>query len=337
MITTLDRDATLAHLPWPGLLDALTAMMLNRRAGRTQAPQRLAMPLPGGVLLAMPACDGEFVTTKLVTVHPGNPDRGLPSLHSDVTLMRADTGERLLLLDGRAVTERRTAAVSMLALRTLSSALPESALIVGAGAQARAHVDALRAVFGVRRFSIAARSATSAQRWIAELRAEGLDATPATDLAREAARHRTIVLATTASAAVIPDTVSDDAFVIAVGAYRPDMCELPASLVRRGRVIVDDLEGARDEAGDLLQGGVDWVAVTELAEWLAGARASPPPHAASDHAFPEGVLPDKAPPHPLLPPDGPVVFKSVGQALWDLAACRLALACGALGDAAGTP
>jgi ornithine cyclodeaminase len=105
-----------------------------------------------------------------------------------------------------------------------------------------------------------------------------------------------IVTATTSTTPVLPDIVREDAFIAAVGAYRPDMAELPPSLVRRARLFVDTLEGARAEAGDLIQAGVDWGQVRALGDVLDSA----------------------------LPP-GPVVFKSVGHALWDLAASRLAL------------
>jgi ornithine cyclodeaminase len=113
------------------------------------------------------------------------------------------------------------------------------------------------------------------------------------------AQARLVVTATTSTSPVIGTGVRDDAFVAAVGAYRPEMCELPAALLQRASVYVDDLAGARHEAGDLIQARMDWGRVTALEEVVAGA-AAPPAH-------------------------GPVVFKSVGQALWDLAAARLAL------------
>src|SRR5690606_1549691 len=87
-------------------------------------------------------------------------------------------------------------------------------------------------------------------------------------------------------------------FVAAVGAFLPQMCELPAALLRRAEVFVDDAHGAREEAGDLLRAEIDWSRVTPLEDVVAGA--APPPGTA------------------------PVVFKSAGQALWDLAACPFA-------------
>ena len=110
-----------------------------------------------------------------------------------------------------------------------------------------------------------------------------------------AAQVDLIVSATSSTAPVVPEEVAEDALVIAVGAFTPNMAELPAALVRRSRVFVDTLPGARAEAGDLLQAEVDWAQVRTLADAL---EESPPA-------------------------GGPVVFKSVGSALWDLAAARL--------------
>lgn len=295
----LDANATLRALETAALVDALHAMLLRRSGGRTQAPDRLALALPGGALLVMPATDGEFAATKLVTVHADNPARGLPSLQGEVVLMRADTGERVLMLDGPSVTARRTAALSLLAMRLLA---PHCAgaqmLVIGAGVQGRSHLDAFAAAGGVRHVSVASRSTESAQRLARHARGLGLTADVVVDVDAALARSRIVITATTATAALFADHVRDDAFVAAVGAYQPTMCELPASLVRRAAVFVDDIDGARHEAGDLLQAGVDWGSVTALEAVADGSAA--------------------------VPERGPIVFKSVGQALWDLAAARLA-------------
>lgn len=293
----LDADATARALPYAALIPALRAMLLRRHAGATLSPERLALPLPGGTLLAMPATDGEFASTKLVTVHAGNPARGLPSLIGEVLLMRADTGERLLMLDGPTLTGRRTAALSVLAAQSLAPRAGGPMLVVGAGVQGRVHVEAFAEVLGIRRMWIASRSGASARALAAHARSIGIDAEAVDDPDTVIAEAGIVVTATTSLAPVIADRVRDDAFVAAVGAYRPEMCELPASLLERACVHVDDLAGARHEAGDLLQAGLDWARVTALEDVIAGA--APPPST------------------------GPVVFKSVGQALWDLAAARL--------------
>ncbi|HPU52243.1 MAG TPA: delta(1)-pyrroline-2-carboxylate reductase family protein [Burkholderiaceae bacterium] len=297
-LTVLDAPATARALPYPALAEALSSMLARKHAGQTVAPERLVVPLTGGVLLAMPASDGEFAVTKLVTVHAGNPARGLPSLLGEVLLMRADTGERLLMLDGPTVTARRTAALSALAARRLGGRPRTDLLVIGSGVQARAHVEAFASLLGVTKVRITSRDPANAARLVAHARTLGLQADLALDLPAALAASPLIVTATTAHAPVMPDAVRGDAFVAAVGAYRPDMCELPGSLVRRATVFVDDLAGAGHEAGDLLQAGLDFGLVTAL----------------------ETVTADGPRPRPA----SPVVFKSVGQALWDLAAARLA-------------
>src|SRR5207244_1573335 len=118
-----------------------------------------------------------------------------------------------------------------------------------------------------------------------------------TNLDEALAVARVIVTATTSFTPVLPERVRPDAFIAAVGAYLPEMAELPASLVQRARLYVDTLEGAQAGAGDLIQAGVEWSEVTTLENVVDDAR----------------------------PESGPVVFKSVGHALWDLAAARLAV------------
>ena len=153
-LSVLDAPATARALPYPALAEALSAMLARKRDGHTVAPERLVVPLTGGVLLAMPASDGEFAVTKLVTVHAGNPQRGLPSLLGEVLLMRADTGERLLMLDGPTVTARRTAALSALAGRRLGARAGGELLVIGSGVQARAHVEAFASLLGVTKVRI---------------------------------------------------------------------------------------------------------------------------------------------------------------------------------------
>jgi ornithine cyclodeaminase/alanine dehydrogenase-like protein (mu-crystallin family) len=299
-LTILDAQATARALPYEPLTAALAQMLVRKRAGLTLAPERLVVPLQGGVLLAMPASDGEFAVTKLVTVHAGNPARGLPSILGEVLLMRADTGERLLMLDGPTATARRTAALSALAGRQLGAMHGGELLVIGAGVQARAHVEAFQQLLGVTRVHVHSRDPAHAQALADHASTLGMRAAVVGNLARVMAATPLIVTATTATEPVLPDAVRADAFVAAIGAYRPDMCELPARLLRRAALYVDDKAGALHEAGDLLQAGVDFAGVTALEDVDADAA----------HARPAA----------------PVVFKSVGQALWDLAAARLAWA-----------
>lgn len=309
----LDAQSTAAALPWTGLIDALRDMLARRRAGLTQSPERLAVPLSGGILLAMPATDGEYASTKLVTVCAGNAARGLPTLLGEVLLMRADTGERLLMLDGPTVTARRTAAMSALAAIELGAArisapagatsgrAPKdgpSMLIVGSGVQAQGHLEVFTQALGVRRVRVASRNPTNAQAFAARARAAGVDCEAIANPTQALREADIVITGTTSLAPLFDDDPAFDGFVAAVGAFRPEMCELPAGLVGRARLYIDDKPGGLHEAGDFIQAKVDWDRVTALEDAIAaGGR----------------------------PAAGPVVFKSVGQALWDLAACRLAV------------
>jgi 1-piperideine-2-carboxylate/1-pyrroline-2-carboxylate reductase [NAD(P)H] len=296
----LDAQATAAALPWAGMLAALQDILAAQRAGHARCPVRNRLNLgatpdaPGaGVLLTMPATDGELAVVKVVTVHGGNPAQQLPAVQAAVLVIDARTGQRLALLDGEVVTERRTAALSALAVRQLTGRADwrgATLQIIGAGAQARAHMEAFAACLGVDRLRVQTRSPASAAPLIALARKHGLQAEQG-----DAASLRTaelIVTATTSSTPVMDDAVAEHALICAVGAFTSRMAELPPALVRRARCVVDTTDGCRAEAGDLLQAGVDWAQIAQLAD------------------------------APQPAPGAPIVFKSVGSALWDLAAAR---------------
>ncbi|EHJ47260.1 ornithine cyclodeaminase/mu-crystallin [Solidesulfovibrio carbinoliphilus subsp. oakridgensis] len=287
--------------PYDALADAVAEVLRARRAGRAIAPERLAMPVPGGVLLCMPAADEALAVVKTITVHPGNGERGLPVIQGEVTVMEAATGRRLGVLDGPTVTARRTAAVSLLAARLLAPAPAGPLLVIGAGVQARAHVEAFRQGLGVREIWLASRTRDRAEGLARDLAGRGVAVRVAADpaaMAQAAATAGLIVTATTSREPVLPDAVRGDVFVSAVGSFTPEAAEIPAALVRRAALFVDDRASARVEAGDFLRAGVDWDTVTDLTDVL-----------------------DKPP-----RPSGPVVFKTVGHALFDLAAARQAFA-----------
>ncbi len=297
-VSSFDRRGTERALPWDALVEALRAMLARKRAGRTRSPERIAMPLPGGVLLAMPSTDGEFACTKLATLHDGNPARGLPTLIGEAILVRADTGEPLARFDAATITARRTAALSALAALVLAGKRRERLLVFGSGVQARAHVEALRSVMPLREATIHSRNPQHARALAQAIDDSGLPCRAA-EFTPSIADFDLVVTATSSREPLFEDDLRFDGFVAAIGAYRPGMCELPAALLHRAAaILVDDLEAARSEAGDLIRGGVDWTRVTPI-EFVAAGETPPPSR-------------------------GPVLFKSVGHALWDLAACRLA-------------
>lgn len=298
-----DPTQTASALPYARLVDALAQAAAELAQGDIQAPERLALPSAGaGTLLCMPAMAADFGITKLVTVHPGNARHGLPVIQGEVVVFDSATGRRLALLDGPTVTQRRTAAMSLLGIRTLAPRPPRTVLLIGTGAQAAAHAEALVECCGVADFHIAGSSPAKAEHFAAALRNRhagvAAEAVAQGELGRHAAQADVVIALTTSRQPVIPAALAPHTLAIGVGAFRPDMAELPPELLHARPVVVDDLAGARHEAGDLLQAGIDWRQVQPIAALLAGAgpRAAPAP-----------------------------VFKTVGQAAWDLAAARVAL------------
>jgi 1-piperideine-2-carboxylate/1-pyrroline-2-carboxylate reductase [NAD(P)H] len=300
-VEILGAEETRDRLPYVELAESIRSVALERESGEVQAPARTALPLPeGGVLLVMPASDREIAITKLVTVHPQNAERGLPTIQGEVVVMEAATGRRLGLLDGSVVTARRTAALSMLAARELAPRPNGPLLIVGAGTQGRAHLEAFREGLGTSRVFIASRTAERAGSLADYAEDLGLEARAVEDPGEALDEARLVVTATTSREPVLPEEVPEGTFVAAVGSFDPEAAELPAGLIARSAVVVDTLEGAREEAGDLIQaeraGAFSWENATSLEDALRHSER----------------------------PEGTTVFKSVGHAMWDLAAARTA-------------
>ena len=297
----LNSEETMDRLPYIELAESIRSVALERESGEVQAPARTALTLPeGGVLLVMPASDREIAITKLVTVHPQNAERGLPTIQGEVVVMEAVTGRRLGLLDGSVVTARRTAALSILAARELAPRPNGPLLIVGAGTQGRAHLEAFREGLGTSKVFIASRTAERAGSLADHAEDLGMEARAVDDPEEAMTEVSLVVTAPPSREPVLPEEVPEGTFVAAVGSFEPEAAELPAGLISRSAVVVDTLEGAREEAGDLIQaeraGAFSWENATPLDDTLR--------------------QPER--------PESTTVFKSVGHALWDLAAARTA-------------
>lgn len=298
MTDLLDARATAARLPYPELLDQLVEVLHDPVA---RVPPRLVQALPGGgSLFVMPAFDASVAITKLITFTPANVGTERPTIQGDVVVFDVRTGTRRLVLDGPTVTARRTAAVSLLAAKWLAPNTEGPLLIVGAGAQGHAHLEALAHGLGVRRVLIHSRSEASAHVLALRAREIGLQAEVVADANPALAECPIVVTCTPASGIVLHALPRDDAFIAAVGSFTPSMIELAPALTqhiaRQGRIVVDTRD-ADHEAGDLLQAGLDVPRVPSLQE-LGGPQ-------------------DRS--------RGPVLFKSCGWGGWDLAAARAAL------------
>lgn len=215
-------------------------------------PQRVALPVPGGELLLMPAASREYTGVKIAGVAPGNPARGLPRITGSYLLLDGPALTPLALLDGAALTALRTPAVSALALRYLAPAGPAGRLVLfGAGPQAYGHLDAVLAERAPAEAVIVARDPGAAGKLAAYARSRGLPAR--TGGPGDVAGADLVVCCTTAREPLFDGRLVDPgALVVAVGSHEPDARETDTALVRRAAVYVESRAAALREAGDLL-------------------------------------------------------------------------------------
>lgn len=298
----LSPAQTARALPFSALAQEIAALLQDPTVA---VPPRIVQPLDGGgSLFVMPAADARVAITKLISFIPGNAQRGLPTIQGDIVVFDVQTGQRVALLDGPTVTARRTAAVSLLAAQHLATRRDGPMLIVGAGVQGRAHLEAFREGLGVQEVWVSSRSSASADALVAHAQALGMRARRVDDPNAALADCPLVVSTTPAQQVVLTALPRSDAFVAAVGAFTPRMVEWSADVCRHlaqtGTLVVDTRD-ADHEAGDLLQAGIDVSALSTLADVVGQTQAW------QDASRPEG---------------GPVFFKSCGWGGWDLAAAR---------------
>ena len=308
MLRVYSAEEVHAALPWPALVEALAAAF----AAGADVPLRHAHALSNtDHLLLMPAWSADALGVKLVTVMPGNMAQGVGTVQASYLLLDRATGEPRALLDGEALTLRRTAAASALAARHLARDDARCLLVVGAGRLAgwlaRAHA-AMRP--GLTEVLIWARRPESADTLARSLCDEGLPAVPTTDLEAAVRRADIVSCATTATEPPVHGGwLRPGSHLDLVGGFTPQMREVDDTAVQAARVFVDTRAGALAEAGDLvqpLQAGLitrEHV-VAELADLVRGTVAG-------RRTLAEITL-----------------FKSVGTALEDLAAAQLVVGAG---------
>ncbi len=257
----LDEDAVRALLRMDELIPAMANALADLSRGKVVQPMRVMMPVGdhGGFLGLMPAYGGAL-GAKLVTFYPSN--EGVPTHHALVLLFRPETGEPLVTMDGRLITEMRTAAVSAVATKLL--ARPEASVlaILGSGVQARSHLEALRLVRAFREIRVW--SPRNARAFARQLGVH------AADSAAEAVRGAdVVVVATTSRVPVLfGQWLSPGTHINAVGAPRPTWRELDDEILRTARIYVESREAATRESGDIIAAGrVD----AEIGEVMTGA------------------------------------------------------------------
>ena len=287
----LNENQVREHLQMAELILAMEKALIEFSAGKVSQPVRSVINVdpPGGFLGLMPALTPDGLGLKAVTFYPSNVERGIPTHMATIFLVDPQTGTPLAIMDGRLITEMRTAAVSAAATKLLAPADAKILAILGSGVQARSHVEALQLVRPFEEIRVWSPTKEHAERFAREI---GATATSADDAVRGA---DVVVTTTNSKTPVLKGSwLKTGSHVNAIGACRPDWRELDDDAMSNV-VFVDSRGGAMKESGDVILSGAKIYA--ELGEALAGK------------------LPSRA--------NETTIFKSLGMAVEDIAAAKL--------------
>jgi len=287
----LDEEQVRKHLRMADLIPAMEKALIDFSAGKVTQPVRqvIAVDPPGGFYGMMPALTPEGLGQKIVTFYPPNAEKGIATHMATILLNDPQTGAPLAMMDGRLITEMRTAAVSAAATKLLAPKDAKVLAILGSGVQARSHIEALQLVRNFEETRVWSPNKSHAEQFAKQVGAKVMSA-------EDAVRGADVVVTVTSSKMSILQGkwLKPGCHVNAVGACRPDWRELDDDAMRNV-VFVDSREAAMKESGDVILSGTEIYA--ELGE--AFARKLPPR------------------------PNETTIFKSLGMAVEDIAAALL--------------
>jgi ornithine cyclodeaminase len=310
----LGHEEVIAALEPEACAEAMAQVLAAHARGENYMPLRSVMMPPGapGFMGLMPGWRGggeAMFALKAICVMPGNPARGLDAHQGIVTLFDGETGAPTAILDASAVTEVRTAAVTAVATDALARPDASVLAILGAGVQARSHLDALGRVRELRGVRLYAPTQAHAQAVVESAGGDGLPVLTVAPSAEEAVRGADVVVTATSSREPVlrREWLSPGAHVNAVGASTPAFRELDTATVAASALFCDSRESLRNEAGEfqlairegLIEGESHIRA--ELGEVLAGVE----PGRKDDQEL--------------------TLYRSLGLAIEDLAAAELAV------------
>ena len=288
----LNENQVREHLQMAELIPAMEKALIEFSAGNVTQPVRSVINVdpPGGFLGLMPALTPDGLGLKAVTFYPSNVERGIPTHMATIFLVDPQTGTPLAIMDGRLITEMRTAAVSAAATKLLAPADAKILAILGSGVQARSHVEALQLVRPFEEIRVWSPTKEHAERFAKEVGGKAMSA-------EEAVRGADVVVtATNSKTPVLKGAwLKPGCHVNAIGACRPDWRELDDAALKGSVVFADSREGAMKESGDVILSGAEIFA--ELGEAFAGK------------------VPSRA--------NETTIFKSLGMAVEDIAAAML--------------
>jgi alanine dehydrogenase len=312
MIRILSHEDVRQALPLRDAIEVMKAAFAQLSTGQADAPLRVALEAPRhhGVTLFMPAhlpAAGRMAV-KIVSVFNDNPSQGLPRIHALVVVVDATTGQPVAVMDGTYLTALRTGAASGAATDLLARPDARTVAVFGAGVQGRTQLEAVCAARPIQEAWVYDVAPAPASAFAVEMEQRlALPVRVAGSPSEAAARADVICTATTATSPVFDDAdVRPGTHINAVGAYTPQMQEIPIETVLRAKVVVDHRESSMAEAGDLIipmrQGRMTEDHIyAELGEIAAGLK---PGRSAAEEI---------------------TLFKSVGVAVQDVAAAGAAL------------
>lgn len=280
-------------LRYEELIPAMEQALIRFSSGEMQHPVRSVLRVAeyGGLWGLMPVVDGDLMGIKLVTVYKDNGKQGLPTHQAVIQLFSAKTGEPLASMDGRLITEMRTAAVSAVATRLLSKPDARVLAVLGTGVQARAHIRALKLVRNFQEIRVWGRNFENAERIAGQM-----DVRAESDLEGAVSGADVVVsVAHVNEPLVLGRWLGPETYVNAVAAVGKDRRELDDQAMN-AVIIVESREAALNESGDI--SGSRAVIDAELGELLAGKT--------------------------VVPGGKRIVYKALGIAAEDLAAAKLA-------------
>src|SRR5213596_3009503 len=289
----INEDQVRQHLRMADLIPAMEKALIEFSAGKVTQPVRSVIKVDvaaaTGFLGLMPALTPDGLGLKAVTFYPSNAERGIPTHMATIFLLDPQTGTPLAIMDGRLITEMRTAAESAAATKLLASPDAKVLAILGSGVQARSHAEALGLVRQFEEVRVWSPTKEHAKQFAEEIGATAVSA-------EEAVRGADVVVTVTNSKTPVlkGSWLKRGCHVNAVGACRPDWRELDDEAMSNV-VFVDSREGALRESGDVI---------------LSGAKI---------YAEPGEALVGKVPPRATET----TVFKSLGMAVEDIAAALL--------------
>jgi len=287
----LDEDRVRELLGWEQLIPAMEKALIEFSLGQVVQPVRDMLTVEEGkrYLGVMPAVTHEAMGAKLVSFYPGNEANGLATHHAMILLFRPDTGEPVAVVDGRLITEMRTAAVSAAVTNYLAAPDSRVLAVLGSGVQAYAHFEALSRVRHFDEVRVWSRTAAHADRFAEHHNAKAMS------IAEAVCGADVVVTATNAVQPILEgDWLKPGAHVNAVGSPRPNWRELD-DRVMASILVVDSRAAVLQESGDVILSGAEIYA--EAGEIFAGTKAAPLSET--------------------------TVFKSVGLAIEDIATAKL--------------